>query len=316
MKNNSSDNKKILAPVLTILILLVIAFFSIRALNNLGKEINENKIPENTNNTDVKIPPETTVKETIPEDKVIPEESVEVKDTGCTWKTIDREVPTYILDEEKTTVTEKKIINYTYEYVIQDETERNIKKTIDGKSYESFTTYNKDLFESFYENFALKGWFLDTGISKYESADSGSSFKIENTGNITGTYTVLRVYTSEKDNRYYDEKPTSTRVEIKAGNAKTITFENSVICYVLGNSNETAANQQIILMKDFMKKRPYGMSQEDLIIFPNSGKNIACVRPYFIVIPDTYQKEETNSEEIVRQFYRATTKRTQEIVCE
>jgi len=318
MKNfKSNNNKKIIAPVLAIVLLLVIAFFSIRALSNLNlgnghdeKNVSENKDDTNTLDSDKEI-------KSLPEENKKTEKvTSEQETTGCTWKTIEREIPTYILDEETTTVTQKNIVNYSYEYKISDDSERTIKKTLDGKSYDAFTSYNKDRFKNFYDNFQLKGWFIDTGISKYDSVDSDSAFKIENTGNMTGEYTILRIYTTEKDNRYFDEKATSIKIEIKAGDVKTITFDASIICYVIGNSNASDKNHQIILMKDFMKRRQYGISQEDFIIFPSNDKNIACARPYFIVIPDTYQKEYTSSEEVVRQYYRTATKSVKEIVCE
>lgn len=317
MKDQKSSNKAF-APVIAIIVLIIIAFFSIKALGNLGKDLGSGK--DTTGDTSAKTVPETTEKEPVPQEKTETQASAEDdsgdKDTGCVWKTIEREVPAYVLDKENVVVTDKKIINYTYEFQLSNDPERSIRKTIDDESYDAFTPYDKASFSDFYKNFELKGWFIDTGVSKYESVNSDAEFSIENTGNTSGIYTILRVYTSEKDNRYYDEKQTSIRVEIKPDDVKKIEFKDSVICYVLGNANESDSTQPITLMRDFMKKRPYGMTQEDLIVFPTNGKNVACVRPYFVIVPDTYQKEEITSEEVTRQFYRATTKHTQEIVCE
>lgn len=235
--------------------------------------------------------------------------------SGCTWKTITRTIPVTVPIKTTRDAVETVTENKTYQYNISD-TLRNIKKTIDGETYIAYTTYDKNNFDEFYNEFKLTGWFLDSKIAKYDSIYADSGVTIKNTDGLSGNYTVIRVYPTEKDQNYYDEKDTSDKTSISMGDSKTITFKDSILCYVTATGIDNPDSSTTLrYYKEFLKDNP-GLSQDDFILFGQNDKIISCVRPYFIIIPDTYKKTYTITKKVTETKYETSDRKVEEMVCE
>ncbi len=71
------------------------------------------------------------------------------------------------------------------------------------------------------------------------------------------------------------------------------------------------------MIKQFIKdNKKYGISQDDFIIFEYSGMDFACVRPYFVVIPEIYQTAKKETEEIEDSYYVLKEKTIEKMICE
>jgi len=63
------------------------------------------------------------------------------------------------------------------------------------------------------------------------------------------------------------------------------------------------------------KYKKNNLAKNDFIVFNYSKEIFACVRPYYIVIPDTYQKSEIQEKQIDNSHYETKTTEVEKIIC-